>query len=120
MTLQNVCSTGVDESTPGDIFNDVIVKHAPSQVLIGIVTNSPPCGLSRSLKVAKRQQSMPPGLGGNKRKLDAVVDGNLPDDIYSASIFRKVIGHKLSDSSSGGLYWRCRMNFTNYHIQNQA
>ena len=40
---------------------------------------------------------MLPGLGRNTQKLDAVVDGKFPDDLYSASIFSKLIGNKLSD-----------------------
>ena len=63
---------------------------------------------------------MSPGLGGNTQKLDAVVYEKFPNDLDSASIFRKVIGHKLSYGSSGDLYLRCRMNFANNPFQTQA
>ena len=57
---------------------------------------------------------------GNTQKLDAVIDRKLPDDLDSASIFRKVIGHNLSDGSSGDLYLHCRMNFTDDVFQTQT
>ena len=59
-------------------------------------------------------------IGQTNPKLDAVVDGKLPDDLDSASISSKLIGHKLSDSSSRDLYTRCRMNFTADPVQNQT
>ena len=46
---------------------------------------------------------MSSGLGGNTQNLDAVVDENFPNDLDSASIFSKVIGHKLSNGSSDDL-----------------
>ena len=98
-TLQQVSWVGVDGSTPGDICNYVSVENAPSSFLIVIVGGYPPCGLSRMLQVAKKWQSMFLGLGRNTQKLDIVVDGNLPDDLDSASIFSKVIGHKLFNGS---------------------
>ena len=52
--------------------------------------------------------------------MDAVVDGNLPDDRYSASFFRKLIGHKISHGSSDDLYLRCRMNFLSNVVQTEA
>ena len=118
--LRRVRRTGIDGSTPGDVFNTVIVEHAPSQVLIVIFATSPPCGLSGSLQVAKKRKSTSPGLGGNTQKWDAVVNGKLTGDLDYASIFSKLIGHKLSDSSSGDLYSRCKMNFSNDTVQNQA
>ena len=110
----------MDGSTPGDICNDVSVEHAPSPVLIGIVPTSPPFVLIRSLQITKARQSTSSGLGGKNQKIDAVVDGKLPDDMDSASIFMKVIGHKLFIGYNGDLYMRCRMNFTNYSVQTQT
>ena len=51
--------------------------------------------------------------------MDAAIDGKLPDDLDSASIFSKVIGQKISDGSRGDLYSRCRMNSANDPVQNQ-
>ena len=88
--------------------------------MIGGVGTSPPCGLNRSLQVANKQQSTSPHHGQQHPKLDAVVDGKLPDDLDSASIFSKVIGHKISDGSSNDLYLRCRMNYTTDAVQTQV
>ena len=57
---------------------------------------------------------------GNTQKWDAVVDINFPNDMDSASIFSKVIGHKLSDGSSNDLYLYCRTNFAADVFQTQA
>ena len=48
-TPQQVSRTEVNRNTWGDIGHAVIVKHAPSPVLIRIVGISPPCGLNGSL-----------------------------------------------------------------------
>ena len=120
MTSRLVSRTGVNGSTPGETFNTVSVENDPSIVLIGIVATYSPCGLSGILKVLNKWQSMSPGLGGNTPKLDAAVDRKLPDDLDYASIYSKVIGHKLSDGSSDDLYLRCRMNFAGDVVQTQA
>ena len=52
--------------------------------------------------------------------MDAVFDGKFPDDIDSASIFSKVIGHKLSDGYIRDLYACCRMNFADDPNQTQT
>ena len=57
---------------------------------------------------------------GDTPKLDAVIDGNLPDDLDSASIFSKVIGHKLSDSSSSDIYLLCRIKSAADTVQTQT
>ena len=119
-TPWQVIRTGVDGSTTGEVCNDVSIESAPSTLLVGIVSTSPTCGLSRSLQVDKKRKYMSPGLGRNTQKLDAVIDGKFLDDLDSASILSKVICHKLSDSISGDLYLRCRTNFTNYPVQTQA
>ena len=102
-TPRQVIRTGVDGSTPGNIINDVSFENSPSPVLIGIVDTYPPCGLSGRLQVAKKWQSTSPGLGGNTKKLEAFVDGKLPNDLDSASILSKVTRHKLSESSRNDL-----------------
>ena len=53
------------------------------------------------------------------QKLDAAVDKKLTNDLNLMSIFSKVIGGKLSDSSNGDLYRRCRMNFADDTVHNQ-
>ena len=98
-----VSRTGVNKNTPGSIRNVVSVKNAPSPVLIVIVATSPPCVLDVSLQVPNKRQSTSPTLDGNTQKLDAVIDRKLPDDLDSALVFSKVIGQKLSDSSSGDI-----------------
>ena len=94
---------GVDGRTPVNVFNAVSIKNSPSPVLIGIVTTYPPCGLRGGLQIAKKQQFTSPVLGRNTQKLDAVVDGNFPNDLDCVSMFSKVIGHKLSKGSSDDL-----------------
>ena len=59
-------------------------------------------------------------MGGNTQKLDAVVEGKFPDDMDFASIFSKVISHKLSGGSNGELYLRRRMNFVGDVVQIQT
>ena len=63
---------------------------------------------------------MSPLLDSNTQKLDAVVDGKLPDDLDSASIFSKIIGQIISDGSRYDLYSRFRMKFTVNIFQTQA
>ena len=105
-TPRQVIRAGVNRSTPGEVCNDVIVKHDPPPVLIGIIPTSPPCGIRGILQVANKWQSTPLGLDGNTQKLDAVVDEDFPDDLDSAFIFRNAIGYKLSNGSRNDLYSR--------------
>ena len=119
-TPRQLSRTGVDRSTLCDVCNTVSVKNTPSLVMIGSVNNSPPCGLSRSLQVAKKRKSTSPGLVENTHKLDAVVYRSLSNDLDSESIFSKVIDHKLYNGSSNDLYSHCRMNFVNDPVQTQA
>ena len=119
-TPLQVSRTGVDVSTPGDIHHGVSAIEAPSPVLIEIVTTSPPCGINATQKVANKRQSTSPVLVGHTQKLDAVVDGKLPDNLYSASIFSKAISHKLSNGSSGDLYMGFRMKFSANPVQTQT
>ena len=102
-TPKQAISTGVGKSTPCNVCNHVSIKQAPSPFPVGMVSIYPPCGLSWILQVDKKRQYTSPGLGGKTQKLDAVIDGNFPDDLNSVSIFSKLIGHKLSDGSSGEL-----------------
>ena len=71
------------------------------------------------LKVANKWQPNPPALVGNNPKLGAVVDRKFHNDMYSASIFSKVIGHKLSNGYNGDLYLRCRIKFSVHVVQTQ-
>ena len=111
-TLRRVRRTSVNGSTPGDMGHIVSIGYYPSLVLIEIVATFPPCGLRGSLQVGKKRKSTSIGLGGNIQKLD-----NDPD---SASIFSKVIGNKIFNSSSDDLYLRCSMKFARDIIQTQA
>ena len=106
MTLRQIIRTGVGGSTQGDIHNAVGVVEPPYQILIRIVYTSPSCELNANHQVANKRKYTPLGLVGKTQILDAVVDGKLPEDLDSASIFSKVIGHRLSDGSCGDLYTR--------------
>ena len=108
-TLRQVSRMGVDRSTPGRIRNSVSVEHAYSLVMIVTVVTHPTCGITGSRQVINERQSISPGWSGQTQKLDAAVDGKLPDDLNSASIFSKVISHKLSNGFSRDLYLRFRM-----------
>ena len=85
---------GVNGSTPGNILHDVSIVELPSPVLIRKIATPPSCGLSASQQVANKQQSTSPASVQHTQKLDAVVDRKFPDDLDSASIFIKLIGHK--------------------------
>ena len=111
--------TGLNRSTPGDIRHAVSVVETPSPVLIGTFSISPPCDINTSQQVANKWQSTSPTLVGNTQKFNAAVDGKFPNDLDSAFIFSKVIGHKLSDDSSDDFYTSCRMNFAADPVQNQ-
>ena len=115
-----VSRKGVNRSTPGEIRNAVSVGNAPSPVMIGIVGTSLSCGFNKSLQVVNKWNGSSSGLVGQTQKLDAVVDRKLPNDLDSASIFSKVIGHKLSNDFSVELSLRCRINFAVGTIQTQA
>ena len=65
---------------------------------------------TEAYRLQLKSNTLPHTEVGNTQKMYAVVDGNLPDDLDSLSIFSKVIGHKLSDGSRDDLYLRCRMN----------
>ena len=103
--------TGVYRITPGEILNAVSLKDAPSPVRIGIVATSPAFGLNASLQVENKLQSTSPTSVGNAQKLDAIVDEKFPNDLYYVYIFSNLIGHKVSNGSSGDLFLCCRMNF---------
>ena len=120
MTPWQVSQTGVDRSTPGNICHAVIVVGPPSPVLIRIVSTSPSCVINTSYQVANKRQSNSLVLVGQTQKLDAVVDRKFPDDLYSASIFSKVISPKLSNGSSGDLYTYFRVKFTDDSMQTQT
>ena len=120
MTSRQLSQTGVDGSTPGNICNVFNIEHASSPVLIGIDGTSPTCGLIGSLQFLNEWHSSSPDWSGKNQKLEAVVDGDLPNALNYVSIFSRVIGHKLYDGSSGDLYSSCRMNFVGDFFQNQA
>ena len=52
--------------------------------------------------------------------MDSAIGGKFSDDRDSTSIFRKVIGEKLSNGSGWDLYTRCRMNLTVDPVQIQT
>ena len=119
-TLQQLIRVGVDGSNTGDIRNSVSIVEPPSPVLIEIVGTYPTCGINVSQQVANKRQSTSPGLVGHTQNLDTVVDGKLPDNFDSTSIFRNMIGHRLYDVSSPDVYIRCRMNFAADPVQTQT
>ena len=119
-TPGQVSRTGRDGSTPGDTGLAVRSKPYPSPVLVLSLTISPACGISGSLQVERKQQSTSPDEVRNSQKLDTVVDGKLPDDRDSASVFSKVISRELSHGSRDDLYLRCRMNFLINVVQKEA
>ena len=119
-TLCQLSRTGVYGSTPGNIHNSIGVVEPPSPVLIVIVATYLPCGLNASKNVVNKWQPTSPGLVGHTQKLDAVVERKLPNDLNYGSIFSKLIGHKISNISSGDLYTRCRINFTDDTLQTQT
>ena len=73
-----------------------------------------------SHQVKNKRQSTFPDLVGQNQKLDTAADGKLSDDLDYASVFIKVIGHKLSKDSISDLYTRCRMNFVADPVQTQT
>ena len=119
-TPRQVSLTAVGGSTPSDIGHAISIEHAPSPFLIVIFGTSPPCGMNGSLQVANKCQPTYPALVWNTQQLDDVVDGKLPNDLDSASIFSKVMGYKLSDGSSDDLYLRYRMEFLADVVQTQT
>ena len=70
--------------------------------------------------MTKKRKSISPGLGGNTQKLNDVTDGKFPNDLDYASIFSKVISHKLSDNYTNDLYLQYRMNFAVDFVQTQT
>ena len=111
---------GIIGITPGYICHAVSVFETPSLVLIVIVSTSPTCGLNASHWVANERQPPPPAVVGHNQNIDAVVDRKFPNDLYFVSIFSNKIGHKPFDSSSGDLYFWCRMKFVADSIQTQT
>ena len=114
---RQVSRMGLDRITLVKICNDSGIIEPYSPVLIGIFGISPPCGLNASQEVGNKWQSTSPGLVRQSRKLDAVVDGEFPNNINLTSIFSKVIGDKISDGSNGDLYMQCMMKFTADPVQ---
>ena len=101
--LRQVSRTGIDGSTPGDIGNSIGIVENSSLSLIGIIGTAPPCGLNLIQEVGDKWKSTFPGLVRKSQKLDVVVDRELPNNIDLTSIFSKVIGDKLPNSSSQDL-----------------
>ena len=116
-TIRQVRRAGFNGSTPGHITNTGSISEPPYPVLIGIVSSSPPCGVDDIQKVANKWLATSLGLVVQTKKLDTVVEKNLPNDLDYTSIFSKSIGHKLSDGSSSVFYLRYRMNFAADPVQ---
>ena len=119
-TPRQLSWTVFEGTTPGNIRNSVSAEHDPWPVLIEINGTFPTCGLGGSLQVGNKRHSSSSGLVWQIQKLDSVIDGKLPDDLDSESIFSKLIGHKISNSFSGDLYLSCRMNFVDDRVQTKA
>ena len=72
-------------------------------------TTAPICGLKVSPKIYNIQQLATPDLR-NSDKLDATVDGNLPNNLIEPIILTDLLSDKLSNSSIQYLYMHSRMN----------
>ena len=59
-------------------------------------------------------------MAWNNPKLDAIIDGKVPDDLDSASVFSKVICHKISNGYGDDLYLLPKMNFVSDIVQTEA
>ena len=57
--------------------------------MIGIIGNTPPCGLNLIQEVDDKYQSTSPGLVRQSQKLDAVVERKFPNNIYLTSILSR-------------------------------
>ena len=67
-------------------------------VMIGGTTMSPACVIMRSLDIINKHGFTGSVEIGDTQKIDTSIDGNLGEEGDSMSIFRKVIGQKLSHS----------------------
>ena len=117
---RHVSQTGRDNTIPCDTGLAVSYKPVPPSVLIGIPTIYPACETSGRSQVGKKRQSTSPDEVRNAQKLDTTVDRKFPNDQDYASIFRRVIGHELSQGSSDYLYLSCLMNFSSNIVQSEA
>ena len=116
-TLRKVGRNGVNESTPGEIGNDIGIFETSYPFMIGTFVTAPPYDFNLSHKVGNKQQSTSPHLVRQTQKMDAVIDRKFPNNLYLASIFSKAIGDKLSNGSIPDLYMQCSMNVTEYTVQ---
>ena len=102
--------TGVNGRTPGGIDSSIIIVETSSPDIIGIIGNTPPCSLNLRQGVGDIWKSTSPGLVRQSQRLYAAVDGKLSNNSDSTSIFSKIIGEKISNSSSQDPYTRFRIN----------
>ena len=111
-TPGHVSMTGKDSTTPHE--RDVIVRSPQDNgpVLIGGIFVLPTMGNSGSQDIPKIRKSISTSVSRNAQKFDTSVDRNLADDGDSMAIFRKVLGHKISDSLSANIYSCCQLDFT--------
>ena len=70
--------------------------------------------------VLNKRKSTCPSVIRSTQNFDASVDGNLANDGDSTSIFIKVIGCELFQSTSADMYLRCRMDFTSDTVGTEA
>ena len=77
-------------------------------------------GNSGRQDIIKKRQSTSPGVGRNAQKFDASVDVNLSNDRDYTAIFRKVLGHELSNGLSADIYLHCRLGFTSNYVGTKA
>ena len=116
-TMRLVSRNGVDRSTPGNIGNYIGIFETSSPYLIGIIVTVPPCSLNLSQEVGNIRKSTSPELVRKYHKLDAAADRKFSDNRNVTSIFSKIIGDKISNSSSQDIYMHCRMNITANPVQ---
>ena len=119
-TPKHVIHTGRVSTTPGNTPHAVRSPQTNSPVLIGGIGVYPASGLSGSLQVFNKRQSAISDKIWDTQKLDTSVDIKFPNDWYSTSIFRKLIGREISHGSSADIYLRCWMDFASDVVQTEA
>ena len=85
-----------------------------------VLAPPPTLGHSWRLEVLNKRQSRSLSLSRNTQKIEISVDENLANDRDSTSIFKKVLGQKLSNSLSADIYLRFWTDFTSEAIGTEA
>ena len=116
-TPQRLRRTGVNPKSQRKFVNDIGIIDASFTALIGITGTAPPCVINLRQEVDNIWKSTPPDLVRQSQKFDAAVDGKFSNNPDSMTIFMKILGEKISNSSIQDLYTICRMNLTADPVQ---